>query len=309
MNIDPLYTEQYRAQFREYLRQKDTQAASSVTPKFLLADVFLNQRPDLAKVMPQDIGETKHPFVDTAPAIPLDNKQSISGITELSGKKIPDYTYQYVMHGSTFVPSENRKTMEDLVRKIKRSRQSCPHCVEGNLCSKLGIRCGERMQFSTRESFEDKTRPHRCNYDPVKNSPYILVVGNDSLVIDFVKNAAEMFLNKTTGYVLVASNGKQAMELLTACKMSGRRCGLVVCDINLPDMSGYDLVNNLFYRNFDTNVILLKEKSSLPFKPRIYTGDFEIIPHEPLVRAVLAKPFHSQEFVDAVTPLRKKNWV
>jgi CheY-like chemotaxis protein len=305
MDIRPFNEEFYRLKFREYLREKDNTLRR---PKdiFLVADVYLSQRPNFIKPPSQDPGEIKHHAIDEDAAVQSVSQEFLPGIQETSEDKPSDYAYQYTMYDTSFSSWETRKLMEDSVRKQKRSRAPCPHCDPRNLCLRPFIRCGERMQYSTPETQQQRRQPHRCNYDPAAGGSSIVIVDKEESVRNFLAGACVLFLGYDNRKILLASTGKEAVALLNQCKVENKRCGLVVCDIELPGMSGFDLVNEIYFRNFDTDIILMKEKRDPVPKPQHYAGDTEIVPGEPLVKAVLEKPFHSGEFIKIVKSILQK---
>jgi CheY-like chemotaxis protein len=304
MELNPVGEELYRLKFREYLRQQQREK-SEPEDSIVIADTYVSRPADLVKSIPLDPGEIKHTVADQSAA--ADNAAPLAilpGIEEISEKKPSAHYYRYVMYDTSLVARETKQLMEDMVRRTKRSSAPCPHCGADNLCSKLTIRCGERMQYSTRETPDQRHKPHRCNYDPKQTGSCVLVVDDDRSVRDFLRNSFVLFLGYDDSKIHMASSAQEAITLLNRCKLDNKRCGLVVCDIALAPATGFDLVNEIFYRNYNTNVILMKEKSDRVSKPAPYAGDAEIVPGESLVRAEIEKPFHSEEFVRIVRSIR-----
>jgi CheY-like chemotaxis protein len=303
MDIKPFNEQLYRLRFQEYLREKDTKAEQKGN-NLLLADVYVSHSPGYFRALPQDIGELKHPAIDEDAKQQVDAKELVPEILETAEKKNSDHGYRFILHDASYSPWETRRRMEDIVRKTKRSSSPCPHCTQENLCSKPFLRCGDRVQYSTRETQKQRWMAHRCSYDPAAAGSFIILVDNDALFRDFLKNACLLFLGYAEEKILQASNGKEVVALLSRCKVENKRCGLVVSCIGLPGMNGFELVNEIFYRNFDTNIILMNEKKEQVKKPEDYAGETELVPGKPLVRAVLNKPFHSEDFVKIVKTLR-----
>lgn len=190
-----------------------------------------------------------------------------------------------------------KMALEDAVRKSKRSHSPCPHCSPGNVCAAPYIRCGERMQFSTRETPQQRTKDHFCNYRPFRCGSQVLIVSPSENIREFLARSFILFMSVDPGNVLTASCGLEAVTLLNECKMKNTRCRLVVCDIAMADMNGFELVNEIYGRNWDTNIILMQEKGAAVSKPEHFAGDMEILPGDPLVKAVVEKPFHSADIV------------
>ena len=300
MYFVPYDEELYRLKFREYLRRKKDLAASSLE-NLLVADNIIQKKPDQKKPAGRNRGEIRHAIIDEDSAVRSvlgEHGSAVDRIPKQSDPARPD-----AAHDSILAPAQARITMEEVVRKSKRSRAPCPHCNPGSVCALPSIRCGERMQYSTRESPSQQSKPHRCNYDPASAGSHILVVSRNKSVRDFLANALVLFLRFDPASVIRAHSGEEAIVLLNDCKLGNRRCSLVVSDIAMRGINGFELVNEIFSRNWETNVILMKEKKGCVPKPKHYSGDTEIVPGEPLVRAVIEKPFHSDEFIKIVAVL------
>jgi CheY-like chemotaxis protein len=292
--------ELYRLKFREYLRRKKGLPASSLE-NLLVADTIIQKKPDQKRPVGRDRGEIRHAIIDEDSA-----DQSVIGEHGTAVDRIPEQSDPSRLDAareSLPAPAQARIAMEEGVRKSKRSRVPCPHCKPGRVCALPFIRCGERMQYSTRESLSQQSRPHRCNYDPASAGSHVLVVSRNKSVSDFLANSLVLFLRFDPASVIRARSGEEAIVLLNDCKLGNRRCSLVVSDIAMPGMNGFELVNEIFSRNWETNVILMKEKKGCVPKPKHYTGDTEIVPGEPLVRAVIEKPFHSDDLIKIVAAL------
>ena len=78
----------------------------------------------------------------------------------------------------------------------------------------------------------------------------------------------------------------------------------MITDIIMPGRTGYDLVNELYSRNFDCEIVLMKEERETVDLPSDYRGREEILPNQPFVSGILVKPFHSDKLILEVKNLR-----
>src|SRR5262249_44398454 len=125
---------------------------------------------------------------------------------------------------------------------------------------------------------------------PVKlnGTPCILVVDDEELI----REVASMMVEEEGGKVIVASNGKQALELFQQHKDA---IDCVFSDFSMPAMNGYEMY-----------VELDKLKSGVPF---VLVSGLKTVPEvEELRRAgrieFLSKPFHQVELVKAINRAR-----
>jgi DNA-binding response OmpR family regulator len=89
----------------------------------------------------------------------------------------------------------------------------------------------------------------------------ILIVEDEKKIADTLR----MGLMENGFYVEVAYDGKIGYQLLTS-----RNFDLVILDINLPGMNGYDLCKAIRYRNMNMLVIMLTSMCSLDDKVEGY---------------------------------------
>ena len=115
----------------------------------------------------------------------------------------------------------------------------------------------------------------------------ILIVEDEKKIADTLK----MGLTENGFYVEVAYDGKIGYQLLTS-----RRFDLVILDINLPGMNGYDLCKAIRYRNMNTVVIILTSMSSLDDKIEGYDAGAD---------DYLVKPFEFRELLLKIRALLK----
>jgi two-component system copper resistance phosphate regulon response regulator CusR len=102
----------------------------------------------------------------------------------------------------------------------------------------------------------------------------ILIVEDETKIADTLK----MGLSENGFYVEVVYDGKIGHQII-----SSQRFELVILDINLPGMNGYDICKAIRYRSPDTFVIMLTSLSSLDNKIEGYDAgadDYVIKPFE-----------------------------
>jgi CheY-like chemotaxis protein len=271
---------------------------------YLFVDMVMGVKPPQTAVRaPQDIGELKHPLADEKNAAPkTENTINVPSIEEAARSSTADHAQRYRMF-SRLNLLESRKKMEDSVRLVKRQRKGCPYCADDRMCAKVFIRCGERAQFSMRESASQQVMAHSCNYAPHSRPGGVLIVDGDAHLSEFCKQTITLFLRRDGAEIQTTDSAAQAIELLKQSKVAGRRFGLVIVDASLPDGGGYWLVNELFRRNHDVNILLTQERRWSKKFPPDYMGNIEVAPSERFVSVVLAKPFHSEDLVKALKKL------
>jgi CheY-like chemotaxis protein len=129
---------------------------------------------------------------------------------------------------------------------------------------------------------------------------HILIVDENKAVREFCKNSIQLFFNFNGNLIETAGNGFEAIEILKRFKIQGKQCGLVICDTDLSGISGFEIVNELYNRNYNAQVILTRDEKTRSAAPRDFKGLREIIPEHAVVKKIIAKPFHSQTFIDAI---------
>jgi CheY-like chemotaxis protein len=246
-----------------------------------------------------DIGETKHSLVDQRTPQPLEeNPVTVRTIEEASKASNAQQALRYRSF-SRLSLLESRKNMEKIVRMIKRMRGECPFAGDGR-CTKVFIRCGDREQYSLRETTAQQVRPHACRYVPAARGDGVLIVEADPRVREFCKQSLALFLGQIAGDIVATDSPSEAIELLGRSKMSGRHIGLFIIDTCLPENGGYELVNELFRRNHNVGIILTTDERGRMHPPRDYSGNVELAPQERFAGTVLKKPFHSEELLSAL---------
>jgi two-component system copper resistance phosphate regulon response regulator CusR len=116
----------------------------------------------------------------------------------------------------------------------------------------------------------------------------ILIVEDERKIADTLK----MGLAENGFYVEVAYDGKIGHQLI-----SSHRFDLVILDINLPGMNGYDLCKAIRYRNADMLVIMLTSMSSLDDKVEGYDAGAD---------DYMVKPFEFRELLLKIRALLKR---
>jgi DNA-binding NtrC family response regulator len=155
-----------------------------------------------------------------------------------------------------------------------------------------------------RESGNERTFLHRCLYDWRLRGDRVLIVDDEEKMRNFCSSAFALFLHIDESRISTAPSVDRAIDLLMRSKIEGRKFGLVITDILMPGKSGYDLVNELYDRNFDVEIVLMKEEHEVVRFPQEYRGTTEVLPNRPFVSGILIKPFHSETLVLEVKKLR-----
>jgi len=116
----------------------------------------------------------------------------------------------------------------------------------------------------------------------------ILIVEDEKKIADTLK----LGLEENGFYVEVAYDGKIGHQLIVS-----RSFDLIILDINLPGMNGYELCKASRYRNADNLVIMLTSMSSLDDKIEGYDAGAD---------DYIAKPFEFRELLLKIRALLKR---
>jgi CheY-like chemotaxis protein len=299
MDIQGILPSYYRYNLDSSLREPIRM--QSTNQDYVFIDMVMGIKPPHASIRaPQDIGETKHSLVDDKSERPEEeNSVPVRTIEEASKGSTADKAQRYRSF-SRLSLLESRQNMEKIVRMIKRMRGECPFIGEDGQCTKVFIRCGERSQFSMRETTTQQLQPHKCRYVPASRGDGVLIVDADPHVREFCKQSLALFLGNVASDVVATDSTAEALEILNRSKLDGRSFGLVIVDASLPENGGYLLVNELFGRNYNIGVILTTDERSRAKPPKDYVGDVELTPQERFVGMVLRKPFHSDQLLTAL---------
>lgn len=294
----------YRYDFRDLLLERaQTRPASNASrSQPIIADIFVSRPSSSFAPAPQGVGELKHaPTKKSENPDREDTTDSVQPVNEKDDSWLSESAFKYNAASSYYKPAlEVRQRMENEVRKRKKAGLPCPHADKNFRCSALFMRCGDRIQFANPETLEQKNLPHDCLYRPERTGKYILIVDDNKAVREFCKNSIELFFNYNSGNIVTVGSGVEAIEALNKFKLEGKQCGLLICDTDLPGISGYDVVDQLFERNYNTEVVLTKEQSRKQHNPHNFKGMQEIVPKKTVVKKIISKPFHSQTFINAL---------
>jgi CheY-like chemotaxis protein len=309
MEIDPVVDTYYRYQFRDFLQKKaDTASSERMTERnMLIADVYQAAKPSKATPpAPMDPGEIKHALVDE-PAPQEADSLATEAPDPLYAKDDSwqtDSALKYTFFNNFGIPVVARQELEAEVRRCKKSNRSCPHQDKNGICSALFFRCGERHQFGVKETLEQRNMTHRCHY--VQNVPakYILIVDTDKNIREFCRSTLEIFFHYETDKVVTVDSAVKAIDMLNRFKQDNRLCGLAVIAAEMPGMNGYELVNELFERNFNIDVIMTTAVDTAMVKPPDFLGDTLIVAQKAMVAHTLAKPFHSEALITALRTVK-----
>jgi CheY-like chemotaxis protein len=311
MAIDPLPSNYYRFQFREFLqsRAESTPAQPESNQDIIIADVFQKEPPMLQTIpAPQDLGEMKRSFRgDTAPQVESGiNEIELKTVEPKDDRWLSDSSSKYSILAQFGIPEPIREEMEIEVRRLKKSGRPCPHRDNNSFCSALFIRCGERRQFAIKETREQKNLAHHCKYIPQSTGDYVLIVDNDKTIREFCRTTLEIFFSYSEEKIVTVESAGRAIDALNRIKQENRLCGLALIDSDLPGKSGYELVNELYLRNFNVDVIMMSGQVPHFTKPPGFLGDREIIPHKAIVVSAITKPFHSEALIELLQSLSLK---
>ncbi len=308
MDVRPPSFNLYRYNFQGLLLESAQEriAKASVKSNPLVAQVILS-RPQANTVTPapQGVGEMKHAATRQADSTELENTtDTVQPVNEKYDTWLPESAFHYNVASRYFKPPLNiRQRMESEVRRRKKAGLPCEYVDNNFHCSAKFIRCGDRKQYANPESLEQMNLPHTCLYRPRKAGKYILIVDENKAVREFCKNSIELFFNYKGDQIVTASTGYEAVKSLNRFKLEGKRCGLLICDTDLSGLSGFGVVNELYHRNFNTEVLMTKPENGHVQAPSNFKGLKEIIPEKAVVKKIISKPFHSKTFINALKSL------
>lgn len=311
MDIDPVAGNYYRFQFREFLQNKadSIPAQPETDPNIIIADVFQKEQPIRQIVpAPQDLGEMKHSLSNkTEPPVESGvNEIELQSVEPKDDRWLSDSSSKYSILTQFGIPIPIREDMEIEVRRLKKSGRPCPHRDNNSFCSALFIRCGERRQFAIKETREQKNLAHHCKYIPQSTGDYVLIVDNDKTIREFCKTTLEIFFSYSEEKIVTIESAGKAIDALNRIKQENRLCSLALIDSDLPGKSGYELVNELYLRNFNVDVIMMSGQVPHFPKPPDFLGDREIISHKAIVVSAITKPFHSEALIELLQSLSLK---
>lgn len=309
MNIEPSSFNFYRYNFDELIEKqsnRDVKTQDSRADDPLIAQVVTSRSAmRFTPPAPQGLDEVRQTPLQTPESVTdIDKGSTVQQIEAKDDTWIADSSILYTTQPGKFKPPlAVRQNLEQDVRKRKKTGLPCPYVDKNNHCSALFIRCGDRVQFAHPESIEQRNMPHTCLYRPRRVGKYILIVDSNKAVRDFCKNSIELFFTYNPELLLTAGSGYEAIEVLTNCKLEGKQFGLLICGTDLTGISGYDVVNELYERNYNTEVLLTKDQNDHQGIPENFKGLKEIIPEQTVVKKIINKPFHSLTFIETLKSL------
>jgi len=121
----------------------------------------------------------------------------------------------------------------------------------------------------------------------LEKQPGAVLVVDDEEVI---RNLLVLTIQREGYQVLSAESGEQALELLKKTKI-----GLVISDIIMPEMDGFDLLVRIKELDLNTRVILMSDRTEHTRDQIISTG----------ADGFIRRPFHNTEIVTLVRALYK----
>jgi CheY-like chemotaxis protein len=308
MEPNEVLSDYYRLRLSDALRGRLELSANQIRNEavkpVIFADVLTLQQVRNQTVPPIDPGELKHSALDRkSPGDTTENSIPLKQPAQPYASTAMEYARRYRME-SRIDHTDFRRKMEDRVRRSKRAGSECPFKDENGQCSALFIRCGDRLQFSMRETGSERGYLHRCTWDWRNRGGNVLIVDDDEKMRNFCASSFSLFLNIDESRIATAPSVDRAIDLLMRSKIDGKKFGLVITDILMPGRTGYDLVNELYDRNFEVEIVLMKEEHDLVRVPSDYRGAAEVLPNRPFVSGILIKPFHSDALVLEVEKLR-----
>jgi CheY-like chemotaxis protein len=308
MEPNSVISDYYRLRLSDALRGRLELSANQVRNEaakpVVFADVLTLQNVGRQTVPPIDPGEMKHSALDKkSPGDTTENSIPLKQVVEPGPSTAMEYAHRYQTE-SRIDRSNIRRKMEDRVRRSKRAGSACPYRDKNGQCTALFIRCGDRLQFSMRETGSERRYFHRCTWDWRNRGGNVLIVDDDEKMRDFCASSFSLFMNIDESRIATASSVDRAIDLIMRSKINGKKFGLVIADILMPGRTGYDLVNELYDRNFEVEIVLMKEERDAVSVPSGYRGTVEVLPNRPFVSGILIKPFHSDTLVMEVQKLR-----
>lgn len=201
------------------------------------------------------------------------------------------------------IDESTRNQLENRVRTRKRQREKCPFTGINGECCRPDIRCGERVQFSGRESDKQQNMPHRCLYTPYFSSDNVIIVESDPLQREFMLNSFKLFLNYDMEKIATIQTGDAATEMLTRYKLQNRMIGLVVVNCSSLGTGVYRFLTELYERNINAEIILTGTGSDEEMQLVNEFRKKEVSSGVSFISEYLELPVHTEKFISAVSTL------
>lgn len=196
-----------------------------------------------------------------------------------------------------------RNKLENRVRQKKRLREKCPFTGINGECCRPDIRCGERAQFSGRESDKQQSMPHRCLYTPYFSSDNVIIVEKDPFQREFMLNSFKLFLNYDMEKIATLETAEAATEILTRYKLQNRMVGLVIVNGSTLGTGTHQFLSELYDRNCNTEIILTGDQTEEEFTILREFSEKEITPGIPFISTYLQTPIHTEKLVETINSL------
>ena len=200
----------------------------------------------------------------------------------------------------------NRLKLENQVRILKRQGKKCFFAKEG-LCTKVDIRCGERQQYELPEEDDNKNKPHRCNYQPnLKiNEFFVLIVDDDPITLELSES---YFVSTGVSRERIEKAGSvpAAQEILKQGKVLNRQYCIVLSDVKMKNGTGFDLVNHLVERNYNSRILLMSGRYEEEDFPKNYLGNLEIASGQTVVSDFFKKPVSFADFTSTIREIERE---
>jgi CheY-like chemotaxis protein len=141
-----------------------------------------------------------------------------------------------------------------------------------------------RIYFPCVDACESDAEQQELRTGPLEGSETILIVEDEEAILNLLKHTLEKL-----GYtVLVAGHGKEA---LLAAERHGRRIDLMITDVIMPQMGGYELVDRLAPLHPKMSVLFTSAYSE------------EMVSDQALAKPqkqIICKPFTPQEVAERI---------
>ena len=116
------------------------------------------------------------------------------------------------------------------------------------------------------------------------------------LIVEDVKNLRKLIgtVLKQNGFnVLCANDGEQALEILDSTKAD-----LIICDIMMPNMDGYELTESLRWSNYNMPILMITAKETLEDKRKGFLSGAD---------DYMVKPINTDEMLLRVNALLRRS--
>lgn len=227
--------------------------------------------------------------------------KKVPAIKEIPHKDLPKDILNRVTQPK--LTDAERTSIEDRVRIQKRKRQKCSFTGINGECCKPDIRCGERSQFSGRETNRQQSQPHRCLYSPYFSGDNVIIVEPDAMIREFLLNTFKIFLNFDMEKIVALASAEEAMKQVQKFKLQNRLIGLIIVNTDLPGAGAFSLVNDVYKRNMNSEIILISESDLSHSRTESFLGDKEIEPGLPFISARLQTPVHTERLIEEINKL------